>query len=69
MSATKYRCPRCSQARLWTDGRSAEAGDEVDEYWCQHCGEESLLADCEKVAPFTDSTAHSAWSPDAWELS
>jgi DNA-directed RNA polymerase subunit RPC12/RpoP len=46
----KYRCPRCSQALHWTDGKSTEAGDEVDEYWCQYCGEESPLADCEKVA-------------------
>lgn len=48
---TKYRCPRCSQAGEWTDGMSVAAGDERDEYWCQYCGEESPLTDCEVVEP------------------
>jgi protein gp37 len=40
-----FECPRCSQRLPWTDGRDRRHGDEVDEYWCQHCGQESPLAD------------------------
>lgn len=49
-----YRCPRCSQAGEWTDGMSVDAGDERDEYWCQTCGEESPLSDCELIAETAD---------------
>jgi hypothetical protein len=50
-----YVCPRCMVAGEWTDGTSVAAGDECDEYWCQHCGEESPLEDCEhKAAPYTE---------------
>jgi DNA-directed RNA polymerase subunit RPC12/RpoP len=45
----RYRCPRCSQAGEWTDGTVKALGDERDEYWCQYCGEESPLEDCEAV--------------------
>lgn len=45
-----YRCPKCGRAREWTDGRSREAGDEVDEYWCQVCGAEVPLASCERTS-------------------
>lgn len=41
-----YTCPRCAQASSWTDGRARRLGDETDEFWCQNCGEESLLEDC-----------------------
>jgi DNA-directed RNA polymerase subunit RPC12/RpoP len=44
-----YRCPRCSRAAAWTDGTMVAAGDERDEYWCQTCGEETPLEDCEVV--------------------
>lgn len=51
MSVVKiqYRCPRCSRAAEWTDGTMVAAGDERDEYWCQTCGEETPLKDCEVV--------------------
>lgn len=64
----RYRCPRCSQSGKWTDGASVEAGDERDEYWCQYCGEETPLEDCEVVVPFAGPPI-SAWSPAPWELS
>lgn len=63
-----YRCPRCSQPGEWTDGTVEAAGDERDEYWCQHCGEETPLEGCEVAQPFLGPPM-SAWSPAAWELS
>jgi predicted RNA-binding Zn-ribbon protein involved in translation (DUF1610 family) len=42
-----FECPRCGRQGPWTNGRSVEAGDEVDEYWCQVCGAESPLSACE----------------------
>jgi hypothetical protein len=50
----QYRCPRCSQAGEWTDGTVAALGSERDEYWCQYCGEETPLEDCERVPPYTE---------------
>jgi predicted RNA-binding Zn-ribbon protein involved in translation (DUF1610 family) len=50
-SGPMYRCPRCGQAAYWTDGTDTAAGDERDEYWCQTCGEETPLVDCEVVNP------------------
>jgi len=41
-----YGCPQCERHGAWTDGRSARAGDEVDEYWCQTCGAEAPLTAC-----------------------
>jgi hypothetical protein len=54
-----YRCPKCQRAARWTDGTVKAMGDERDEYWCQTCGEESPLEDCEVVrvpdaAPYTE---------------
>jgi len=44
-----FRCPRCSTAAPWTDGRTREAGSDIDEFWCQTCGAETPLDDMEKV--------------------
>lgn len=41
-----YECPTCCRVAPWTNGRSVEAGDGVDEYWCQTCGAEVLLKVC-----------------------
>jgi hypothetical protein len=43
MSATTYTCRSCDRSAPWTDGQSREAGDPVDEFWCQTCGEEQPL--------------------------
>lgn len=44
-----FTCPSCDRSAPWTDGRSKEAGDEVDEFWCQTCGTESPLESCDLV--------------------
>jgi hypothetical protein len=41
--AETYTCQSCYRSGPWTDGQSAAAGDPVDEYWCQTCGEEQPL--------------------------
>jgi hypothetical protein len=41
--AVTYTCLRCAHAAPWTDGQSRDAGDPVDEFWCQHCGYEQPL--------------------------
>ena len=38
-----YECPVCCRIAPWTDGRSVQAGDERDEFWCQTCGTETPL--------------------------
>lgn len=38
-----YTCRNCGRAARWTDGQMKAAGDPVDEYWCQTCGEEQPL--------------------------
>jgi hypothetical protein len=38
-----YECPVCCRIAPWTDGRSVQAGDECDEFWCQTCGTETPL--------------------------
>lgn len=38
-----YTCLRCAHSAPWTDGQSRDAGDPVDEYWCQTCGYEQPL--------------------------
>lgn len=48
-SEPRYRCHRCSQPGRWTDVTVRALGDDHDEYWCQVCGEETPLEDCEQV--------------------
>jgi hypothetical protein len=38
-----YTCRSCDRSLPWTDGQSLVAGDPVNEYWCQFCGEEQPL--------------------------
>ena len=47
---SEYECPQCYRVAEWTDGQSVEAGDPVDEFWCQTCGAESPLGLCRRVA-------------------
>lgn len=44
----QYRCPNCGRWGEWTDGTSTDAGDEHDEYWCQICGAQTPLQQCEQ---------------------
>lgn len=44
-----YRCPRCSQTGEWANGTMVANGSERNEYWCETCGEESPLEDCERI--------------------
>jgi hypothetical protein len=46
---TRYICPRCQRAAEWTDGIEG-SGTQPDEFWCQTCGAETPLADCEVAA-------------------
>lgn len=50
MDEAVFECPICGLAARWTDGRSKRAGDEVNEYWCVRCGEETPLTDEEAAA-------------------
>lgn len=43
---TEYECPTCCRWAPWTDGSMRSAGDPVDEFWCQNCGQETLLSAC-----------------------
>src|SRR5271165_7158895 len=43
----RFTCPKCARSARWTDGRSRWTGDEVNEFWCQTCGEETPLDDGE----------------------
>ncbi len=47
--ARLFRCPQCDTVALWTDGQSMAAGDDRDEFWCQHCGTETPLTAVEVV--------------------
>ena len=40
-----FECPYCARSGRWTDGQDKALGGEVNEYWCQVCGEESPLSD------------------------